>query len=203
MPGSSKGSKPGSRRDRTRRRPGGASRADRLRAFRDVVYTRMEEVSFRTSMTVLAGVVAFAGVLAAVSVLMSLPPGMPRHTAAGAPARPPSASAASGPGTRTPGSPSASPAQPTPSPVRDAPPAAKTAAPVTAAATVPRPAVPTPTLPSSLARVSYQSAAAAWWAWWTRVRDGGSLRFGGTEGIGGYGGSFGGFGFGGGRLGRR
>jgi hypothetical protein len=206
MPGSSKGSKPGSRSDRTRQRPGGASRADRLRAFRDVMYTRMEEISFRTSMTVLAAVVAFAGVLAAVSVLMSLPPGVARHTAAGLPARPPSASAASAPATRTPESPSASPAQPTPSRVRDAPPAAKTAAPVTAAAAVPRPTVPTPTLSPALARVSYQSAAAAWWAWWTRVHDGGSLRFGGTGGIGaigGYGGGFGGFGFGGGRMGRR
>ena len=93
MPGSSERSKPGSRIDRTRRRPGGASRAARLRAFRDVMYTRMEEISFRTSMTVLAGVVAFAGVLAAVSVLMSLPPGVARHTAAGAPARTPSAAA--------------------------------------------------------------------------------------------------------------
>ena len=47
--------------------------------------------------------------------------------------------------------------------------------------------MPTPTLSPSLARVSYQSAAAAWWAWWTRVHDGGSLRFGGTGGHGGYG----------------
>ncbi len=198
MPGSSKGSKPGSHTDRTRRRPGGASRAARLRAFRDVVYTRMEEISFRASMTVLAGVVAFAGVLAAVSVLMSLPAGVARHTAAEAPARTPPASAAPAPGTRTLASPAASPAQPTPSPARVAPPAARAAAPVTPAA--PSPAVPTPTLSPSLARVSYQSAVAAWWAWWTRVHGGGILRRGGTRG---YGGGYGGFGRSGWRPGRR
>jgi hypothetical protein len=195
MPGSSKGSKPGSRIDRARQRHGGVSRAARLRAFRDVMYTRMEEISFRTSMTILAGVVAFAGVLAAVSVLMSLPSGLARHTAAGGPARTPSASAppASAHATRTAESPSASPEQPTPSLVRDAPHGAST----TAAA--PRPAVPTPAQVPSLARVSHQSAAAAWWAWWTRVH-GGGFGHGGTRG---YGGSFGGFGRGGGWLGRR
>ncbi len=196
MPGSSKGSKPGSHTDRTRRRPGGASRAAGLRAFRDVMYTRMEEISFRTSMTVLAGVVAFAAVLAAVSVLMSLPPGVARHTAAGAPARTPPASAVPAPATRTLASPAASPAQPTSSPVRVAPPVARTAAPVTAAA-----AVPSPARFPSLARFSHQSAVAARWAWWTRVHGGGGiLRPGGTRG---YGGGYGGYGRGGGWPGRR
>ncbi len=198
MPGSSNGSKPGSHTDRTRRRPGGASRAAGLRAFRDVMYTRMEEISFRTSMTVLAGVVAFAAVLAAVSVLMSLPPGAARHTAAGGPARTPPASAVPAPGTRTLASPAASPAQPTPSPLRVAPPAARTAAPVTAA--MPSPAVPTPARSPSLARFSYQSAVAAWWAWWTRVHGGGIWRPGGSRG---YGGGYRGFGRGGGWAGRR
>jgi len=64
---------------------------------------------------------------------------------------------------------------------------------------VPRPPAPAPALPPSLARVSYRSAAAAWWAWWTRLHGGSGLRFGGTGGIAGYGGSLGGFGFGGGR----
>ena len=195
MPGSAKGNKPGSHIDRTRRRADGASRAARLRAFRDVMYTRMEEISFRTSMTVLAGVVAFAAVLAAVSVLMSLPPGVARHTAAGAPARTPPASAAPAPATRTLASPAAAPARPAPPPARDAPPAASTSVPVTAAA-----AAPTRMLSPSLARVSYRSTVAAWWTWWTRAHGGRILRPGGT---GGYGGGFGGFGGGGGQPGRR
>lgn len=50
------------------------------------MYTRMEEISFRTSMTVLAGVVAFAAVVASVSVLMSQSSGLPRHAALSRPA---------------------------------------------------------------------------------------------------------------------
>ena len=176
MPGSFKGSKPGSQQHRTRWRRGGPSRVARLLAFRDVMYTRMEEVSFRTSMTVLAGVVAFAAVVAAVSTLMSVPAGPARHAALGrpaAPAAPSSAPATSAPPAPAPASPSSAPTRVRPSPVRDAAPAA--------AASAPSPAGPAPPLSPSPARISYQNAVAAWWSWWLRVHGGGfrSYRGGG------------------------
>ena len=77
---------------RTRERLDGPSRLARLSAFREVMYTRMEEISFRSSMTVLAGVVAFAAVVAAVSTLMTVSPGPARHAALG---RPPGSAAPS------------------------------------------------------------------------------------------------------------
>jgi hypothetical protein len=213
MPGSFKGSKPGSHLYRTRARPGGPSRVARLFAFRQVLYARMEEVSFRTSMTVLAGVVAFAAVGAAVSTAASLSPGPARHAALGRPpaSAAPSYAPASVPATPAqpaPASPSpSSPSPVTPSPVRDTGSSAGTHAPVTAAAAAA--SVPTPTLSPSPARVSYQAAVAAWWAWWARVHGGGSDRAGGGSfrGIGQDGGGFGrdrgGFGGGGGGFGRR
>ena len=64
-------------------------------------------------------------------------------------------------------------------------------------------AAPTPTLSPALARVSYQSAVAALWAWWTWAHGGGILRRGGTGGYGGGHGGFGGSNGSGGRPGRR
>lgn len=191
MPGSFKGTKPGSHLDRTRTRPGGPSRVARLFAFREVLYTRMEEVSFRTSMTVLGGVVAFAAVVAAVSTLMSLSTGPARHAVLSGPpasAAPSSAPASPRPAPASPSplaSPSAGPPSVTPSPVRDTGPSAGSHAPVTtvAAASAPSPA-----------RVSGQAAVAAWWAWWLRV-----YGQGGDRAYGGYGRDRGGFGGGFGR----
>lgn len=197
MPGSFKGTKPGSHHDRTRTRPGGPSRVARLFAFREVLYTRMEEISFRTSMTVLGGVVAFAAVIAAVSTLMSLSAGPARPAAlSGAPvsAAPSSAPASLRPAPASP-SPSSGPPWVTPSPVRDTGPSAGTHAPVTtvAAASAPSPTVPTPALSPSPARVSRQAAVAAWWAWWLRVYgQGGGRAYGGYgRDRGGFGGGFG------------
>src|ERR1700759_254837 len=81
----------------------------RFTAFRNGLYTRMEEISFRTSMTVLGGVIAVAAVIARVSVLMSQAP---------APARPVAASSA--PPARSAG-PSSAPPTPPASPSRTAP----------------------------------------------------------------------------------
>ena len=200
MPGSFKGTKPGSHLDRTRTGPGGPSRVARLFAFREVLYTRMEEISFRTSMTVLGGVVAFAAVIAAVSTLMSLSPGPARPAALSGPqasAAPSSAPASPRPASPSPSaSPSSGPPSVTPSPVRDTGPSAGTHAPVTAvaAASAPSATVPAPALSPSPARVSEQAAAAAWWAWWLRVYGrGGDRAYGGS---GRDRGGFGGDGFG-------
>ena len=43
----------------------------RFAAFRDRLYTRMEEISFRASMAVLAGVVAVAAIIAGVTLAVS------------------------------------------------------------------------------------------------------------------------------------
>jgi hypothetical protein len=206
MPGSFKGTKPGSHLDRTRTRPGGPSRVARLFAFREVLYTRMEEISFRTSMTVVGGVVAFAAVIAAVSTLMSLSTGPARHAALSGPpasAAPSSAPASPRPAPAWPSplaSPSSGPPSVTPSPVRDTGPSAGTHAPVTAVAAASAPAtVPAPGLSPSPARVSEQAAVAAWWAWWLRVYGRGGDRAYGGGTYGGSGrdrGGFGGDGFG-------
>ena len=214
MPGSFKGTKPGSHVDRTRTRPGGPSRVARLLAFREVLYTRMEEISFRTSMTVLGGVVAFAAVIATVSTLMSVSTGPARHAALSGPPVPPAPSSAPASPRPAPASPSPSaspssgPPSVTPSPVRDTGPGAGDHAPVTtvAAASAPSPTVPAPALSPSPARVSEQGAVAAWWAWWLRVYGRGGDRAYGGGTYGGYGrdrGGFGGGGFGGGGFGGR
>lgn len=194
MPGSFKGSRPGSHLRRTRGRLDGPSRLARLSAFRDVIYTRMEEISFRSSMTVLAGVVAFAAVVAAVSTLMSVLPGPARHAALGR--RPGSAapSSALAQPNRTP----PSPAPVRPSPVRDAGSAARHAPAMTTVASAPSPSVPTPT---SWSRMSYEAAVAARWSWWLRVHGRGDTRAYGGGSFGGSGRDGGGFGRGGGRPG--
>ncbi len=155
-----------------------------LSAFRDGMYTRMEEISFRTSMTVLAGVVAFAAVVASVSVLMSESSGPPRHAAlsrpatASAPAGPTSAPVSSGRAATA--TPSTSPARVTPAPTSRAQPAVSSPPPVTAARpAAATPAVPTPTVSPSLARISSQTTVATWWSWWLRVHHGNGLPSGG------------------------
>jgi hypothetical protein len=214
MPGSFKGTKPGSHLHRTRTRPAGPSRVVRLFAFREVLYTRMEEISFRTSMSVLGGVVAFAAVVAAVSTLMSVSTGPAPHAALSGP--PASAAPSSAPNPTRPApaspspsaSPSSGPPSVTPSAVRDTGPSAGTHAPVTtvAAASAPSPIVPTPALSPSPARVSEQAAVAAWWSWWLRVYGRGGDRAYGGGTYGGFGrdrGGFGGDGGFGGGFGRR
>ena len=203
MPGSFKGSKPGSHLRRTRGRLDGPSRLARLSAFREVMYTRMEEISFRSSMTVLAGVVAFAAVVAAVSTLMSVSPGPARHAALGRPPGSAAPSSALAQPTRTPASPSSSPAPVRPSPVRDAGSGATHAPVMTAVASAPSPSVPTPTVSRSPARMSYEAAVAAWWSWWLRVHGRGDTRAYGGGSFGGSGRDGGGFGRNGGWSGRR
>ncbi|MGA2829859.1 MAG: hypothetical protein ABSF03_27535 [Streptosporangiaceae bacterium] len=193
MPGSFMGSKPGSHLPRTRTRPGGPSRLARLLTFRQVMYARMEEVSFRTSMTVLAGVVAFAAVVASVSTLMSLSSGPAQHAA---PGRPPAYAAPSpaSPSRPAPAPPSASSSRPpaSPSPVRSTGPDSGAYTPVTAAAA----SEPSPGMPARW--LSHRAAAAAWWSWWLRVYGGGSDRAYGGGGSRGFGQGRGGFGSGGG-----
>jgi hypothetical protein len=188
------GSKPGSHLPRSRTRPGGPSRVARPLAFRQAVYIRMEEVSFRTSMTVLAGVVAFAAVVASVSTLMSLSPGPAQRAAL---SRPPVSAVPSSipatPARAAPAPPSASSSQPSasPSPVRGTGSGSGTHPPVTTAgaASAPSPRVPAPA-PSprvpAPSRVPVQAAAAAWWSRWLRVYGGGGFH-GSGPGSGGFG----------------
>ncbi len=149
------------------------------------MYTRMEEISFRASMTVLAGVVAFAAVVASVSVLMSQSSG-PQHAALGHPATAPASagptSARVNPGRPSAATPATSPARATPASSR-AQPAASTPPPVTAAgpaAATPAAAGPTPAASQSLARISSRAAVATGWSWWLRVHRGGQPRGGGV-----------------------
>lgn len=203
MPGSFKGSKPGSHLRRTRGRLDGPSRLVRLSAFREIIYSRMEEISFRSSMTVLAGVVAFAAVVAAVSILMSVSPGPAHHAALGwSPGSAAPSSALARP-TRTPASPPSSPAPVRPSPVRDARSGATHAPAVTTVASAPSPSVPTPAVSPSPARMSYEAAVAAWWSWWLRVHGRRDTRAYGGGSFGGLGRDGGRSGRGGGRSGRR
>ena len=168
----------------------------RFTAFRNGLYTRMEEISFRTSMTVLGGVVAVAAVIAGVSVLMSQTP---------APARPVAASPV--PPTHSAG-PSSAPPTPAASPSRTAPTAAapaRTHAPAAPVHETTYPATDEDSTPSryvpaaasgrpAFGRHINSAAAAAWAAWW-RSRLGGLGHHGdgvhvgfGRSGSGGFGG---------------
>jgi hypothetical protein len=168
----------------------------RFTAFRNGLYTRMEEISFRTSMTVLGGVVAVAAVIAGVSVLMSQTP---------APARPVAASPVSP--THSAG-PSSAPPTPAASPSRTAPTAsapARTHAPAAPVHETTYPATDEDSTPSryvpaaasgrrAVGRHINSAAAAAWAAWW-RSRLGGLGHHGvgvhvgfGRSGFGGFGG---------------
>ena len=161
----------------------------RFALFRNGLYARMEEISFRTSMTVLGGVIAVAAVIAGVSVLMS-----PTQ----APARPVAVSPA--PPTR-----SAVPSSAPPSPSRTAPTAsapARTHAPAAPVHETTYPATDEDSTPSrhvpaatsgrrAFGRHINSAAVAAWAAWW-RSRlggHGGGLHAGfGRSGFGGFGG---------------
>jgi hypothetical protein len=164
----------------------------RFAAFRSSLYARMEEISFRTAITVGTGVVAVAAVIAGVGLLMTQAPAPSRPTALG-----PSADARSSAQAYAPSTPAAPTASPSPSPPASSAPARTPApvktspareatypgtaenaqrAPVTRAATPPATA---PRLPSS--------AVAGWLAWWQHIlasRDGGgsSIGHGGLSG---------------------
>lgn len=165
----------------------------RFALFRNGLYARMEEISFRTSMTVLGGVIAVAAVIAGVSVLMSQTQ---------APARPVAVSLA--PPTRS-AVPSSAPPTPAASPSRTAPTAAapaRTHAPAAPVHETTYPATDEDSTPSrhvpaaasgrrAFGRHINSAAVAAWAAWW-RSRlggHGGGLHAGfGRSGFGGFGG---------------
>ncbi|HEY2277872.1 MAG TPA: hypothetical protein VGI00_05920 [Streptosporangiaceae bacterium] len=146
----------------------------RFAAFRNGLYTRMEEVSFRTSMTVLGGVIAVAAVIAGVSVLMSQTPGLVRPVAVSPVAPTRSAGPSSAPPT-----PAASPSRIAPTasaPARTHAPAApvhETTYPVTDEDSTPSRHVPAPTSGRGASGRQLNSAAVAAWAAWWRSRLGG------------------------------
>ncbi|HEY2238312.1 MAG TPA: hypothetical protein VGI21_05960 [Streptosporangiaceae bacterium] len=144
----------------------------RFAAFRSSLYARMEEISFRTAITVVTGVVAVAAVIAGVGLLMAQAPAPDRPTALG-----------SAPAVRS-SAPASTPAAPTSSPPSASPPAssapARTPAPVKTSpareATYPgtaenaqRAPVARTAAPPVTARRPLSSAVAAWLAWWQHV----------------------------------
>jgi hypothetical protein len=168
----------------------------RFALFRSGLYARMEEISFRTSMTVLGGVIAVAAVIAGVSVLMSQTPA-PGRPVAVSPA-PPSRSAAP---TSAPPTPAASPARTAPTasaPARTQAPAApvhETTYPATDEDSTPSRHVPAAASGRrAFGRHINSAAVAAWAAWWqSRLgglgRHGGGVHAGfGRSGFGGFGG---------------
>jgi hypothetical protein len=164
----------------------------RFAAFRNGLYTRMEEVSFRTSMTVLGGVIAVAAVIAGVSVLMSQTPG---------PARPVAVSPVPPTRSAVPSSaPAASPSRTAPTasaPARTHAPAApvhETTYPATDEDSTPSRHVPAPTSGRRAFGRQLNSAAVAAWAAWWRSRLGGLGRHGGGVHVGFGRPGFGGFG---------
>jgi hypothetical protein len=165
----------------------------RFALFRNGLYARMEEISFRTSMTVLGGVIAVAAVIAGVSVLMSQTQ---------APARPVAVSPAPPTRSAVPSSaPAASPSRTAPTasaPARTHAPAApvhETTYPATDEDSTPSRHVPAATSGRRAFGRHINSAAVAAWAAWWRSRlgglggHGGGLHAGfGRSGFGGFGG---------------
>jgi hypothetical protein len=165
----------------------------RFALFRNGLYARMEEISFRTSMTVLGGVIAVAAVIAGVSVLMSQ---------TRAPARPVAVSPAPPTRSAVPSSaPAASPSRTAPTasaPSRTHAPAApvhETTYPATDEDSTPSRHVPAATSGRRAFGRHINSAAVAAWAAWWRSRlgglsgHGGGLHAGfGRSGFGGFGG---------------
>lgn len=165
----------------------------RFALFRNGLYARMEEISFRTSMTVLGGVIAVAAVIAGVSVLMSQTQ---------APARPVAVSPAPPTRSAVPSSaPAASPSRTAPTasaPARTHAPAApvhETTYPATDEDSTPSRHVPAATSGRrAFGRHINSAAVAAWAAWWRRrlgglSGHGGGLHAGfGRSGFGGFGG---------------
>ncbi len=157
----------------------------RFAAFRSSLYARMEEISFRTAITVLTGVVAVAAVIAGVGLLMAQAPAPARPTALGsAPAARSSAPAPSTPAEPTSSSPSASPPASsaparTPAPEKTSP--AREATYPATAENAQRAPVTRSAAPPVTARRPVSSAVAAWLAWWQRVL---ASRHGGGTSIG-------------------
>ncbi len=161
-----------------------------LSAVRDRLYSRMEETSFRTSMTILAGVVALAAVIAVAGILLSRSPAATHPSALG---RPPGA----GPASVTPTSaratptrtvspssaPSRAPSHRSPSPAGNTSDAGADAAAGGPAAGQPASdgTAGSPGSSGSSGRASStppkasrtwpsRSQIAAWWAWWSQHR---------------------------------
>jgi hypothetical protein len=140
-------------------------------SFRNRLHARMEEISFRTSITVLTGVTAVAAVIAGVGLLMSQSPAPGRPAALG-----PAPASHSAPATPAPASATPSPSQPaprsaapsrTPAPVMTSP-AREVTYPATAENSTPvrnAPATASHAAPSR----SVSPAVAAWLAWWQQV----------------------------------
>jgi cytoskeletal protein RodZ len=159
----------------------------RFAAFRSSLYARMEEISYRTAITVVTGVVAVAAVIAGVGLLMTQAPAPGRPTALGSASAARSSAQASAPSTSaapTSSSPSASPPASTapartPAPVKTSP-AHEATYPGTAEDAQRAPVART-AAPPVRARRPLGSAVAAWLVWWQRVL---ASRHGGGTSIG-------------------
>ena len=171
----------------------------RFSAFRNGLYARMEEISFRTSMTVLGGVVAVAAVVATVTVLTSqgsVPAARPAALS-------PSSASHSIVPTSAPPTPAVSPSPAAPATSRPAKaPAARPERTTTYVAPAEDSVPYRPAAASGYGYGRYRAqphlnAAAAWAAWWRSRLAGAGGHAGGFGGYGGHGfGGFGGFGHG-------
>ena len=174
----------------------------RFAAFRTGLYARMEEISFRTSMAVLAGVVAVAAIIAGVTLAVSQGPAAARPVALSpAPVRHSAAPTAAPP------TPAVSPSRATPTAAARTP----TRAPAVAVAD-PQPAAaypatgeysaPSRSFSGGSSRAAHQRIGSAVAAWWRSHLGGAGGHLGGLpsggHGFGGFGGirGFGGHGFG-------
>jgi hypothetical protein len=162
----------------------------RFAAFRNGLYARMEEISFRTSITVLTGVIAVAAVIAGVGLLMSQVPA-PARPAALSPA-PASHSASATPASATPSpsepAPTTSAPSRTPAPVVTSP-AREATYPATAEDSTPVRTAPAAAPRAALAQRPASPAVAAWLAWWQQVLashrgDGSGIGHGGQHRLG-------------------
>jgi hypothetical protein len=132
----------------------------------------MEEISFRTAITVVTGVVAVAAVIAGVGLLMAQAPAPARPTALGPSPDARSSAQASAPAAPTSPPPSPSPpASPaparTPAPVKTSP--AREATYPGTAENAQRAPVARTAAPQATARRPLSSAMAAWLAWWQHI----------------------------------
>jgi hypothetical protein len=140
----------------------------RFAAFRSALYARLEEISFRTAITVVTGVVAVAAVIAGVGLLMAQAPTPARPTALGSsPAARSAAPMSSSPSPSQPAPTSSAPAR-TPAPVVTSP-ARNATYPATAENAQRAPQARAVAPHAATARRPLSSAAAAWLAWWQQV----------------------------------
>jgi hypothetical protein len=141
----------------------------RFAAFRNGLYGRMEEISFRTSITVLTGVIAVAAVIAGVGLLMSQSPAPARPTAL-SPAPASHSAATSAPATPSPSEPAPTSSAPsrTPVPVVTSP-AREATYPATAGNATPVQTAPAAAPSVAPAQRPVSPAMAAWLAWWQQV----------------------------------